>query len=196
MNVVSWFLLETSIGNVMWHILLGFLAGMLLLPKGRSKRDKILAAFMLGFIMEAITDGAHLVNKDITHNLIFFWQLPLTLILIDYIYDSRKRFMPFLLTIFGINMTHIYSDAILEGDKLAIFYPLSSQWYAYRTTIFGMNATILGTIIFLATMAVLYIVSRKVYSTSSSSSWPHRKEMRKYNLPSFITTVAFLIRAL
>ncbi|EDY35141.1 hypothetical protein ABOONEI_2683 [Aciduliprofundum boonei T469] len=190
---VSWFLLETSVGNIMWHIFLGFLAGILLLPK---RRGKFVSALILAIIMEAITDGAHLVNKDITHNLIFFWQLPLALILIDYIYDSRKRFMPLLLTIFGINMTHIYSDAILEGDNLAIFYPISSQWYAYRTTIFGMNAAILGTIIFLATMAVLYIVSRKVYSTSNSSSWPHRKEMRKYNLPSFITTVAFLIRAL
>ena len=190
---VSWFLLETSVGNIMWHILLGFLAGILLLPK---RRGKFVSALILAIIMEAITDGAHLVNKDITHNLIFFWQFPLALILIDYIYDSRKRFMPLLLTIFGINMTHIYSDAILEGDNLAIFYPISSQWYAYRTTIFGMNAAILGTIIFLATMAVLYIVSRKVYSTSNSSSWPHRKEMRKYNLPSFITTVAFLIRAL
>jgi len=196
MNVISWFLLETSVGNVMWHILLGFLAGMLLLPKGRSKRDKILAAFILGFIMEAITDGAHLVNKDITHNLIFFWQIPLALILIDYIYDSRRRFMPLLLTIFGINMTHIFSDAILEKDELAIFYPLTSQWYTYRSVVFGINATILGTLLFFTIMLMLYLVSRKLYSTSSSSSWPHRKEMRRYNLPSFITTLAFLIRAL
>jgi len=196
MNVISWFLLETSVGNVMWHILLGFLAGMLLLPKGRSKRDKILAAFILGFIMEAITDGAHIVNKDITHNLIFFWQIPLALILIDYIYDSRRRFMPLLLTIFGINMTHIFSDAILEKDELAIFYPLTSQWYTYRSVVFGINATILGTLLFFTIMLMLYLVSRKLYSTSSSSSWPHRKEMRRYNLPSFITTLAFLIRAL
>ncbi len=193
MNVVSWFLLETPVGNVMWHIFLGFLAGILLLPK---RRGKLISALLLGIIMEAITDGAHLVNKDITHNLIFFWQVPLALILIDYIYDTRKRFMPLLLTIFGINMTHIFSDAILEKDELAIFYPLTSQWYTYRSVVFGMNATILGTLLFFTTMLTLYLVSRKLYSTSSSSSWPQRKEMRKYNLPSFITTVAFLIRAL
>ncbi len=157
---VSWLLLETSVGNIIWHIFLGFLAGILLLPKGRGK---FVRALVLAIIMEAITDGAHLVNKDITHNLIFFWQVPLALILLDYIYDTRKRFMPLLLTVFGINMTHLYSDAILEGDKLAIFYPLSSQWYIYRATIFGMNAAVFGTIIFLATMAVLYIVSRKFY---------------------------------
>jgi len=190
---VSWFLLETSVGNIMWHILLGFLAGMLLLPK---RRGKLFSALILAIIMEAITDGAHLVNKDITHNLLFFWQIPLALILIDYIYDTRNRFTHILLTIFGINMTHLYSDAILEGDSLSIFYPMSSQWYIYKSTILGMNGAIFGTVVFLATMAVLYIVSRKLYSTSNSSSWPQRKEMRKYNFPSFITTVAFLIRAL
>jgi hypothetical protein len=187
----SWFLLETSVGNIIWHIVLGFLVGILILPK---RRGKLARALLLAIIMEAITDGAHLVNKDITHNIIFFWQIPLALILIDYIYDENKRFAPLFLSIFGINMTHIFSDGVLEGDQLAIFYPLSTQWYAFKSTIFGIDARIIATVVFLATMAILYLIARRInHSTSSSSSWPKRKEIRRYNLPSFITTVASFI---
>ncbi len=189
----SWLLLETSVGNIIWHILLGFLAGIIILPKGRGK---YVSALFIAIIMEAITDGAHLINKDLTHNLIFFWQIPLALILVDYIYDTSRKFMPLLLTIFGINLFHLFSDAVLEGDNLAIFYPISSQWYVYKAAILGMNGAVLATILVFAIMGLLYMVSRKVYSTSSSSSWPKRKDIRRYNLPSFITTVAFLIRAL
>ena len=163
MNVILWFLFETNVGDVMWHTFLGFLAGILLLP---NRRGKFIRALVLAIIMEAITGGAHLINTNITHNLLFYWQAPLAIILLDYIYDSKKRFMPLILTIFGINITHFYSEMVLQGESLAIFYPFSSQLYVYRTAIFGMNATIIGTIIFLATMAVLYIVSRKIYPIS------------------------------
>ncbi len=190
---ISWFLLETSFGNIMWHIFLGFLAGIIILPK---RRGKIYFALLMGILMEAITDGAHLLNKDLTHNLLFFWQIPLTLILLDYIFDNRKRFMPLFLTIFGINLTHFFSDAVLEGDSLAIFYPITPQWYAFKISVYGINGTTFSTIALFIIFAILAYINRKYYSTSSSSSSPHRKEIRRYNFPSFITTVAFFIRAL
>ncbi len=193
MNVLSYFLLETSVGNIMWHILLGFLAGIIILPK---RRGKIYGALILSIIMEAITDGAHLVNKDITHNMIFFLQIPLALILFEYIFDAKGRHMPLFLTILGINLTHFFSDAVLEGDDLAIFYPLTPQWYTFRTTVYGINATLLSAIALFAIFGLLYYISRKYYSTSSSCSSPQRKEIRRYNFPSFITTVAFFMRAL
>ncbi len=193
MNVLSYFLLETSAGNIMWHILLGFLAGIIILPK---RRGKIYGALILSIIMEAITDGAHLVNKDITHNMIFFLQIPLALILFEYIFDAKGRHMPLFLTILGINLTHFFSDAVLEGDNLAIFYPLTPQWYTFRTTVYGINATLLSSIVLFAIFGLLYYISRRYYSTSSSCSSPQRKEIRRYNFPSFITTVAFFMRAL
>ncbi|AGB04491.1 hypothetical protein AciM339_0607 [Aciduliprofundum sp. MAR08-339] len=193
MNVLSYFLLETSVGNIMWHILLGFLAGIIILPK---RRGKIYGALILSIIMEAITDGAHLVNKDITHNMIFFLQIPLALILFEYIFDAKGRHMPLFLTILGINLTHFFSDAVLEGDSLAIFYPLTPQWYTFRTTVYGINATLLSAIALFAIFGLLYYISRKYYSTSSSCSSPQRKEIRRYNFPSFITTVASFMRAL
>ncbi len=193
MNVLSYFLLEISVGNIMWHILLGFLAGIIILPK---RRGKIYGALILSIIMEAITDGAHLVNKDITHNMIFFLQIPLALILFEYIFDAKGRHMPLFLTILGINLTHFFSDAVLEGDSLAIFYPLTPQWYTFRTTVYGINATLLSAIALFAIFGLLYYISRKYYSTSSSCSSPQRKEIRRYNFPSFITTVASFMRAL
>ncbi len=190
---LTWLFMETSIGNVIWHIFLGSLVAIIML---RGVRNRLILTLTIPVFMELLIDGAHFVNKNLTHNILVLWQIPLLMILLDYMYDENRKYMPVFLTIFGISLTHMFSDAVLEGDTLSIFYPFTAQTYAYKSTIAGMNAAYLGTILLLSTLLILYLSSRMSYSTSNSSSWPHRKEIRKYSFPSFITTVAFFILAL
>ncbi len=190
---LTWLFMETSLGNVIWHILLGLFVAIFML---RGVKNRWLLTLILPLLMEFMIDGAHLVNKNLTHNFLVLWQIPLLMILLDYMYDENRKYMPVFLTIFGISLTHMFSDSVLEGDALSIFYPFTTQTYAYRTTIAGINAVYLGTILLLLSLSILYLGSRMGYSTSNSSSWPHRKEIRRYSFPSFITTVAFFILAL
>jgi|GEM_PF-5450052 len=191
---LTWLLMETSLGNVIWHIFLGLMVTLFIL---RKVKNRWILTLTLPILMEFLIDGAHIINKNITHNFLVLWQIPLALILLDYMYDESRKYTPIFLSIFGISLTHMFSDAVLEGDPLAIFYPITTQTYAYKTTIAGVNAAFIATVLLLITLSFLYLGSWMViHSTSSSSSWPHRKDIRRYNLPSFITTVAFFILAL
>ncbi|OYT60667.1 hypothetical protein B6U71_00435 [Euryarchaeota archaeon ex4484_178] len=191
---LTWLLMETSLGNIVWHLILGIIVSIFILHR---MRNGWLIAITLPLFMELIIDGFHLINKNLTHNLIVLWQIPLILLLLDYMYDENRKYTHIFLSIFGISLTHLFSDAVLEGDSVSIFYPFTAQTYAYRTSVAGINAALLGALLLFLSIGVLYIVSNLVaHSTSSSSSWPQRKEMRRYSFPSFITTVAFFILAL
>ncbi len=190
---ITWLFMETSIGNVVWHVFLGIMASIFLL---RGMKNRWMLTLILPILMEILIDGAHLVNKDLTHNLLVLWQIPLVLILLDYMYDENRKYTPIFLTIFGIALTHLFSDAVLEGDDLTIFYPFTAQTYIFRSSLMGINAAYMGALLLILSLTMLYMANRMIYSTSSSSSWPQRKEIRRYSFPSFITTVAFFILAL
>jgi len=186
--------METSLGNIIWHILLGLIVSLFIL---QGFKRRWFFTLLLPLLMEVLIDGAHFLNKNLTHNFLVLWQIPLVLILLDYMYDENRKYMPLFLSVFGISLTHMFSDAVLEGDSLAIFYPFTTQTYVYKATLAGANATLLGLSLLIFSLGSLYVANQLIiHSTSSSSSWPHRKDIRRYSFPSFITTVAFFILAL
>ncbi len=191
------FLLDNPFGNVLWHILLGVLTGVIIF----SNRKNILTILFWSIAFEFIIDGAHLINPAITHNLFFMLQLPLFIFFIGYVFFNSAKWMNFALLFLANTFSHLVSDSAFEGGSLYILYPFSTQAYTWNSTLgfAGIHGALFGVTVLAMVLLVLKFVEMAIqrnYSISISSSWPHLKETRRYNLPSFITTVAFFIFAL
>ena len=196
MDILS-FLLNNPFGNILWHILLGIMVGIIIFPN----RKKIPTILLWAVLFEGIIDGAHLINPAITHNLFFMLQLPLFIFFIGYAFLNSRRWMNFALLFLANTFSHLISDSAFEGGSLYILYPFSSQAYTWNGSLgfAGIRGALFGVTVLAMVLLVLKVVEMIIqhnYSISISSSWPHRKERRRYNLPSFITTVAFFIFAL
>ncbi len=155
MNVLN-FLLNNPLGNAMFQIILGIVGGIIVIPHIRKKLPMIL---LFALIMEIVIDGAHLANKDITHNLFFMLQLPLIFFFFGYTFNNRK--LSTLSVLFLANsFAHMISDTAFEGGTITPLYPFSSQTYGWNFSLsfLGLHGAALAIFIMLSVWFTLRIV--------------------------------------
>ncbi len=136
------------------HVLFAAIAMLILFPR-RNSPWVILA---VSVIMEVLTDGAHIVNKDITHNIFFFLEVPLMLMFVGYLIN-KPSLEGISLLMLAANITHFLMDAAMEGDALALYYPLMSGTYTWDFTLFG-SPILAGFAVWLSIMLVMKLVVR------------------------------------
>ncbi len=132
------------------HVIFATLAMIIVYPRWSEKFWNILG---FSIIMELITDGAHLITKSITHNIFFFVELPLAILLVGYIYSNRKL-ENFSILMLATNLTHMTMDLFWEGDKMQIYYPISSTWYSVPINYAGFMHGALVLLILLLPLAI------------------------------------------
>jgi len=108
------------------HIIFATIAMMLIYPRWKNHIKELV---ILAVIMEFVIDGAHLFNKNITHNIFFLIEFPLIVIFAGYITREQKILTGGLL-IFANTWTHLIMDMFFEGDALALYYPIYSTEYS------------------------------------------------------------------
>ena len=154
MNVMNFFL-YSPFGNALFHIILGILAGIIIFPNFKKKIHIIL---LTAVVMEFITDGAHLINGNLTHNLIFMMQLPLLILFLGYTFNKRGLVhISFLML--GNSISHMFSDTVWEGGTITPLYPFTSQTYGwnYSLSIGGISGASLAFFILLALLFTMRI---------------------------------------
>lgn len=158
MNVLN-LLLNTPI-NAIFQILLGIVGGVFIFPNARKRIHIILLA---AIIMEIVIDGAHLINKNITHNLFFMLQLPLILFFFGYTF-KYKRIINVSLLFLANSMAHFISDTALEGGTIEPLYPFSSQIYGwnYSLNFLGLHGASLGLFILIMIWVIMRLVEEKI----------------------------------
>ena len=103
------------------HILFA-VVGMLLIHRVASDIPWV---FIIAIVMELVIDGAHLVNKAITHNIFFLIQMPFLMLFSGYVLSSN-RLQRLSLLILVNNFTHLIMDLFYEGDSLPLYFPVNS----------------------------------------------------------------------
>ncbi|NPA75058.1 MAG: hypothetical protein GXO25_03120 [Euryarchaeota archaeon] len=118
--------------DAIMHVVLAAIAMTILFHKKTSP----FTILLISIIMEVITDGAHIVNKNYTHNIFFFIELPLMIMLAGYI--TNKGWLESIsLLMLAANITHLIMDAAIEGGTLALYYPVYSGVYSWDFTVLG-----------------------------------------------------------
>ena len=110
--------------DVALHIIFASIA-MIILVWGREENFDPLKIIAFAFLMEIVIDGAHLVNKDYTHNIFFLLELPLLFLFIGFM-DGNAKLEKFSLLLLANNWTHLVMDLFYEGDALHLYYPVSN----------------------------------------------------------------------
>ncbi len=102
------------------HVLFAIIATIIIYPYWKEHKEKIVLAAV---IMELIIDGAHLVNKNYTHNLFFLIEMPLAIVFAGIMIKSRNLIDTGVI-ILASTWTHLIMDLYYEGDTLALYYPV------------------------------------------------------------------------
>ncbi len=149
---------NNPIADTIFQISLAALATILIFP---HIKNKIKVAFILAIITDLIVDGSHIVNKSITHNLLFLIDVPLVIFLFGYIFRLDKISQLSIL-IFGNFFTYFIADAAIEHDSLQILYPYSNQQFIWNNSIvvFGESGALLGIFIWLLAIFILNVVEK------------------------------------
>ncbi len=143
--------------DAVMHVLFAAIAMVLLIPRtARNDANLFWKILLISIIMEVITDGAHVVNKNITHNIFFFVEVPLMIMLTGYLTD-KKYLGGMAILMLAANMTHLLMDATMEGDALALYYPLYSTTYTWSFTVAG-STEVAGFIVWIITMLMMRVV--------------------------------------
>ena len=146
--------------DAVMHILLATLA-MAFLFHGKNSIYKL---FILSVILEFVTDRAHLVNKNITHNIFFFVEIPLLLLLVGY-FTNKKGLEGFSLLILATNITHLIMDTAMEGGSVALYYPAYSGTYTWGISVMGsaeLGGFLTWVIVLLSLKVVMFLLVRDV----------------------------------
>ncbi len=136
------------------HVLLATLAMIIVYPLWKNKIPQLL---LFAIIMEFIIDGAHLVNKSITHNIFFFLETPLFIFLTGYIFKDFKL-ETFSTLLLANNLSHMLMDLFYEGDSMQIYYPICSTWYSVPHPYLGV---FWGTAILLLLLLPMAVFTRE-----------------------------------
>ena len=117
------------------HVLFAILALLIVYPNWKRNLHWII---IFAVLMEIITDGSHIVNKSITHNIFFFIEAPLFILFAGYVLkDSRLGQISMLLL--STNLTHLLMDLFYEGDSIQMYYPVLSTWYSVPPSYAGFQ---------------------------------------------------------
>ena len=162
--IMNWnIIFNNPIADSLFQISLAALATILIFP---HIKNKIKVAFILAIITDIIVDGSHVINKSITHNLLFLIDIPLVMLLFGYTFrlDKISRLS---ILIFGNFFTYFIADAAIEHDTLQILYPFSNQHFVWNNTIviFGEKGAFLGIFLWLLTIFTLNIVEKMMWRT-------------------------------
>ena len=132
------------------HVIFAFIAMIIIYPSWKEKIPHLLA---FAIIMEFVIDGAHLVNKSITHNIFFFVEVPLFMLFAGYLFRDRKM-GTFSLLLLANNLTHMFMDLFYEGDAMQIYYPFWNTWYSVPSQYLGAAWGTTMLLIFIIPMAI------------------------------------------
>ncbi len=138
--------------NAIVQVLLAMLAMIIINPDIKHPFRTI---FVLSIITEFVMDGFDFVNKSITHNVFFVIYLPLAIFFAGYVYRIKKLQIYSLLLLAAF-LTYFTMDAAVEHDWLTIWYPVSTQYYAWS------GGTTLGIMILFAVVLVFNMVEKRI----------------------------------
>ena len=158
MNILN-LLLDTPL-NAIFQILLGIIGGVVIFPNARKRIHIIILA---AIIMEIVIDGAHLINKNITHNLFFMLQLPLILFFFGYTFNY-KRIINVSFLFLANSISHFISDTAFENSVIVPLYPFSSQIYRwnYSLNFLGLHGAPLALFILLMIWVIMRLGEEKL----------------------------------
>ncbi len=157
----------SGILDAILHIIFATIAIMLIYPRWKNHIKELV---ILAVVMEFVIDGAHLVNKNITHNIFFLVEFPLIAIFAGYITKERKILTGALL-ILANTWTHLIMDLFYEGDTLALYYPIYSTEYSAHPAGF-LHGMIIWLLILMPIAILLRFKERKTIQPLSLPPYP------------------------
>ena len=96
-------------------------------------KQHVIKAFLFVIAINIFVDGAHLINKDLTHNIFVLVEAPIAMYLVGYVIDS-ERVKILSASILVVSSFLFIMDSVLEGDGLAVYYPVSTVRYTFFST--------------------------------------------------------------
>ncbi len=116
--------------NAIVQVLLASLVMVIVNP---SIKHKLKTIFVIAVITEIVMDGANFINKGFTHNFFFAIYLPMSLFFVGYVYRIKKLQIYSMLVMISFITYFLVMDGSVEGDRLMIWYPLSTQYYVWNS---------------------------------------------------------------